>query len=134
MPPPGYERVTIGNKVRLGECEVTLRAKPAAIVGIACADADASNSIGYARGHNLIQNDETDLISYHYHSLTDKDMTSFRTEYAPSNNRAYGKNNLTNDTCASSMGCAIARDWPVTQSRAYLSVRYAFKVLSLLET
>jgi hypothetical protein len=47
----------------------------------------------------------------------------FRTEYAPSNNRAYGKNNLTNDTCASAMGCAVSQDWPLTMTRAFLSVR-----------
>lgn len=130
MPPPGYERVTVGRKVRLGDCEVTLRVKPAAIVGIDCDGKHivAERPIGHAGEQHDIHNAESDLIAYHYHSLTDKEMTSFRMEYAPSNNRAYGKNNLTNDTCASSMGCAIARDWPVSQSRAFLSVRYPFNI------
>ena len=85
LPPPGYEPVAIGQKVRLGECEVTLRASPAAIVGVACAGREivgepADRSAG---------DESDDLIAYHYHTLADEDMATFRAEYAPSNDRAY---------------------------------------------
>ena len=74
------------------------------------------------------------LLAYHYNSLNGSDYLQFRSQYATTNTRAYGKANLTNDTCASDMGCAVSsgeQGWPTTISSVYISTQNTSVVIQV---
>ena len=119
MPPPGYtEHPLEQGSIKVGGCELRLRRSPAAVMSISCGSERLAGSAG------------GELLAYHYQSLNDSDFTLFRQQYATTNTRAYGKTNISNDTCAAGR-CAESRDWQTTVTKAFLAADKASLLLQI---
>jgi hypothetical protein len=120
MPPAGFTTTKVppqGGAVKLPSsgCVVTISCAPVAVTRVSCdgganGEEDAATAV---TGQSLLQ--------YRYQSLNDTDFSRFRSEYATTNERAYGKNNLSLDTCSDhTMGCAVSAEWGTTLVAAYV--------------
>ncbi len=128
MPQPGFRRVhdldPHGNgSVKLPNgCVVAISHAPVAISSVKCVTDTQDTEGGYkTQSVNALAPIGKTLFQYRYQSLNDSDFTKFRAEYATTNERAYGKNNLTNDTCAdTTMGCAVSVEWGTELNAAFV--------------
>lgn len=127
MPPAGYTQIPLTRAVGSigdGHCSIKLQLSPAAVTGVTCAGSSSQNdaaatdatAVGGGSGGGAM------LLQYHYHSLNESDMSAFRNNYSTTNARAYGKTNMTADTCADKqMGCAVSRDFATEINALYVS-------------